>query len=288
VAAQPDAQAAAGPAAVQAGTGKPLGPPAAVPQVKPLPQPKVAAPSSHMLPAAALPSAVFPLPGRSHAQTMPAGLTRAGTSPVWVGEVVDGSGAMRSAPVDVDVVDPGTAQAWEGLVGFRVTPPAGSANLKVSLDFSGFAEAFGASYADRLQLFAVPECHAAVPDAPACGRVPLSASKNLETNVITAVVPAQLATSLSAPASVGDSVVGVAATDPAALALQAVTPASSGVMVVAAAAASGSSGDYSADPMPISGGWSVGLQSGAFQYSYPLPAAPGVGEVWVGRLRRWR
>lgn len=232
---------------------------------------------------AGLPAARFPVAGKGRLLAPRAGMAAArlaapaGTAAsagaaaaavVSVGQVANAAGVRVDAPVDVEVLDRATARAWAGDVGVRVTPPAGSSSVRVSLNYSGFASAFGGNYAGRLQLFAVPACHATAPESAACAPVGLATSKDVAAGVMTADVPVQVAPRVAgAPQAVALS----------GTATGAATGAAAGVVVVAAAGVSGAGGDYSADPMPTSGTWAAGLQSGGFTYSYPVPAPPSVG-----------
>jgi len=158
---------------------------------------------------------------------------------------------------DVDVADRATA-ARLGISGVVVALRPTSfepGSTEFVLDYSAFAGG-GGGYASRLRLVRLPECAIQTPELPACQVATPLRSTNDEGNQ-------QLTTSLTADAAVTSTATVLAATT----------------------ASSGSSGDFSATSVAPSGTWSVGENSGAFQWSYPInipegpfggPAVPNV------------
>ncbi len=189
------------------------------------------------------------------------GLARAGASPVWVGSVLGPAGKPVAAAATVQVLGQAATRGLGGQVAaMRVSAPVGSRSVRVGLDLSGFVGSYGANYVDRLRLFAAPACAASTPDVPACRPKVLASAKDYATSSMTATVPL-------AAGSVG--VAQVRAT--------AAAPAQTTVTVFAAAVATGNGGDYTASPIKPNGSWSVGLESGSFEYSYPVAVPPSVG-----------
>ncbi|MEU0792394.1 RHS repeat-associated core domain-containing protein [Amycolatopsis sp. NPDC005961] len=166
---------------------------------------------------------------------------RAADTPVRVGRA---AAAAKPAKVHVKVADHRAAEALglDGVV-LAVTG-ATDGPVHVGLDYSGFANAFGGGWSDRLRLFTLPACALSTPDKPECRqRTPIAGSAN---DAKTKQVTADLA-------------------------------AGGGTRVLAAAAtASGSAGSTTAMPLSAAGDWSGGGSGGDFSYSYPFatPKAP--------------
>ncbi|MFE7129727.1 polymorphic toxin-type HINT domain-containing protein [Streptomyces sp. NPDC057638] len=123
--------------------------------------------------------------------------------------------------------------------------------VTVSLDYTGFRDAFGADWSTRLRLFTLPACALTTPALAECRtRTPVSGGRNERTT-------ARVVADVTLPAA------GAAA--------NAMT------VVAATAAASGPSGDYKATSLAPSGSWTAGGSSGSMSWSYPVgvPAALG-------------
>lgn len=137
--------------------------------------------------------------------------------------------------------------------------------VQVSVDYSGYAGAFGGSFADRLQLVRLPACAVTTPQVPECTANPevLQARNDLQAGVLTAVVEAA-----------GDEQVGSAQRSGMLADEGTVAQGTGGVLAVMAASTGGSTGDYKATDLKPADEWSVGLSSGGFAYSYPLPTPP--------------
>ena len=146
----------------------------------------------------------------------------------------------------VEVFDRATAQRI-GASGF-VFKVSGDRALPVqlSIDYSGFANAYGAGYADRLRVVALPECALAQPRPADCA---------------IAVTPLPARNDDSAQTLVVD-VQDVSKT---------------GIFAVISAVG-GDQGTSAATPLSLSSSWQVAPGSGAFTYSYPIDVpAPAAG-----------
>lgn len=124
-----------------------------------------------------------------------------------------------------------------------------SGAARLTLDYSGFAEAYGAGYGSRLRLVQLPECALTTPRKSGC-----ATPRELPTANDTT------ARTLSADVPVGARGGRSAAT-----------------VLAATAGASGDQGSFGATPLAPSAEWSVSNSSGAFNWTYPLrtPPAPG-------------
>lgn len=160
--------------------------------------------------------------------------------------------------VAVEVLDRDKVERFGGVgLGLRVRRADGSATtgpVDVSIDYSGFAGAYGGDFADRLQLTRLPACAVTAPDEPACRQGTVVAADNdIEKQILTATVEA-------APDNSNSLLSAAAAT-------YALTSGSSS-----------DKGDYRATPANQSGKWDVSLGSGAFTYNVPIDVPkPPVG-----------
>jgi RHS repeat-associated protein len=188
---------------------------------------------------AALPAAHWPQPGSADVVVTPGKSARAGHLPVELSGT--GGAAGPAMHVHVEVLDQATARALGGVgVALRLSGGSAAGPVDVTVDYSGFARAFGGNLADRLRLERVPAC------APAGCRFtprPVNARNDLPAGRLTARVDA----------------------------------GSSDILVVTTAASGSGTGDYRATDLRPSAKWQVGLQSGSFTESYPLTLPPSVG-----------
>ena len=177
---------------------------------------------------------------------------QAGALPVWVADSPDATGGRLSS-VDVQVLDRATVPAaWrDGLV-MRVSAPQGAnaGAARLSVDYRGFQQAYGADWASRLKLWRVPQCALTTPDAPACRSVALPTATDPAAGTVTATV----------------NVAPVTATQ-----------AATSSFVALAAAPSGKDGDFSATSLSPSATWSTGDNSGEFSWNYPMRVPPATG-----------
>ncbi|GAB3433829.1 RHS repeat-associated core domain-containing protein [Flindersiella endophytica] len=169
---------------------------------------------------------------------------QAGTLPVWVAS----AGKQSPDSVRVELADRtrATRAATEGGL-LRLSPGTngGSGQVRVSLDYSGYARAYGGDWSRRLRLVALPECAWTSPGKPECSRA-------------TAIRSAR--------------------NDTAGQKLTAAVDLAGRPMVLGAlAGASSDTGDFSATALSASATWSAGGSSGDFSWSYPFRTPPGVG-----------
>ncbi|WP_051722817.1 ricin-type beta-trefoil lectin domain protein [Streptomyces albus] len=200
------------------------------------------------------------------------------------------------------------AATLEGLA-FTVTPPAeATGEATVSLDYTAFAELYGANWADRLNLVQYPSCFLTTPEVETCTEpVEISTSQSVTPQAGDTADDGKLdgerklTATVDVAALAGETVSGAFSataaradgegSDTAAQALYrgppdgpkalktlvAAASEGSSSVLVANSYGSGSQGDFSATPLASAGSWSSGGSSGAFTYSYALntPSVPG-------------
>lgn len=186
----------------------------------------------------------------------------AGGLPVRVGKAKAGAKAAQAADkVRVDVLDPKrAAQLGAGvLLGVeRADGEDDAAKVRLTVDYSEFAEGFGGSYASRLQLVQLPACAAvATPGSKACPEQPkaLATVNDVKSGTVSADV-----TAAPAPAEGVSTMAGTATS-----------------LVAVAAGPSSAQGTYKATALSPSASWSVATSSGAFNWNYPLNTVPTPG-----------
>jgi RHS repeat-associated protein len=176
-----------------------------------------------------------------------------------------GHGEAGPTSVGVGVLDQASARKL-GIAGVvftlsRADGVAGTGHVKLRLDYSGFANAFGANFGARLHLVQLPACALTTPLVAACQRqtdVPdTNAGSALTADV---ALPGASAATGSAKGVTSDGLV-------------------SSPRVVMAATSSNSSADgtFSATSLTPAFGWSAGNQGGSFAFSYPLRVPPAIG-----------
>nr|WP_253267828.1 polymorphic toxin-type HINT domain-containing protein [Streptomyces asoensis] len=217
-----------------------------------------------------LDKAVWPKQGGAEVTVGAAGATEAGGLPVKVGKAkakatgkagAKGEATTAADKVRVDVLDPKRAQQLGAGVLLGVERADGedaAAKVRLTVDYSEFAEGFGGSYASRLQLVQLPACAAvAIPGSKACPEQPkaLPTVNDVKSGTVSADV-----TAAPAPA---DGVSTMAA-DAASL-------------VAVAAGPSSAQGTYKATALSPSSSWSVAPSSGGFSWNYPLNSVPTPG-----------
>ncbi|MGY4393647.1 RHS repeat-associated core domain-containing protein [Streptomyces sp. TE12347] len=203
-------------------------------------------------------------PGAAGASVVPAPAgqapARAGKLPVALESAAAGDAKARSAapastPQEAKVEVLGQDLARKaGITGVLLTVGGTDAPTRVSVDYSGFAQAAGSGFGARLHLVQLPACVLTTPAKPECRtQTPLPGGNDLEKQTVTA-----------APTAPAGSMLLQARSAP--------------VTVLAATAdTAGPSGDYKATPLSSASSWSTSLNSGAFTWSYdmPLTAMPG-------------
>ncbi|GAA5039038.1 RHS repeat-associated core domain-containing protein [Actinopolymorpha pittospori] len=151
----------------------------------------------------------------------------------------------------------GTAFRLSRADGVRAT-----GTVQVRVDVSGFADAFGGDFETRLRLISKPGCALVTPSASACATgTPVRSHVDLRTHTLVAEI-STTATPAGGPA-------GTPAGDEA-------PPDPAGPVFVVAAAPSGETGSATATKLSSSSKWSVGLQSGDFNWTLPLPKVPAI------------
>ncbi len=171
--------------------------------------------------------------------------------------------APRGARVEVLDRSAATAAGVEGLL-LRVRPQTtGPGPVRLSVDYSGFAHAYGGDWASRLRLVRLPECAATTPGRAECrSATPVESANDSATQTVDAEVTlaAEMATATARSAQP-----------------DAATVAPAGALFALSAGTSGSAGDWSATPLSSSSTWQVSAQTGAFSWSYPLRVPPSLG-----------
>ncbi|HET6212081.1 MAG TPA: hypothetical protein VFE14_04310, partial [Micromonosporaceae bacterium] len=181
----------------------------------------------------------------------PGGVRQAGSLPVRVGRAA-ASRMGAPARVRVEVLDADAVSSLGGVgLAARVSRVDGvttAARARVVLDYSGFAGAFDASFADRLRVVRLPGC--VLDGAPkAADGCPLRTER---------------------VAAVNDFAAGTLTVDTD------VTSTNTAVLMVESSSSGSFSGNFGATDLQASGRWQVGLSAGAFSYSYPVPEPPSV------------
>ncbi|MEV0133324.1 RHS repeat-associated core domain-containing protein [Dactylosporangium sp. NPDC050688] len=175
--------------------------------------------------------------------------TRAGALPVWVGAPAAKSGgkAGRASRVRVSVRDRAAVPAAlrDGVV-FDVARADGESaagDAAITVDYGGFATAYGGDWASRLRLVELPACALTTPGEAACRAVPVASHNDLAQQQVTADVTVHGASTLMA----------------------------------LTAGASGNAGDFKATSLQASSTWTAGGNSGGFSWNYPLAVPPSLG-----------
>ncbi|WP_371660652.1 HYD1 signature containing ADP-ribosyltransferase family protein [Streptomyces sp. NBC_00280] len=209
-----------------------------------------------------LDKAVWPEQGGAEISVGATAATEAGGLPVKVGKAKAKVKAAQAADkVRVDVLDPKRAgQLGAGvLLGVERADGADqAAKVRLTVDYSEFAEGFGGSYASRLQLVQLPACATvAVPGSKECPEQPkaLPTVNDVKTGTVSADV-----TAAPAPADGVSTMAGEATS-----------------LVAVAAGPSSAQGTYKATALSPSASWSVATSSGAFNWNYPFRSVPTPG-----------
>ncbi|TDQ53342.1 RHS repeat-associated core domain-containing protein [Actinorugispora endophytica] len=146
---------------------------------------------------------------------------------------------VRSARVEV--LDQATAEQ-AGVTGvlLRLTRTDGAQTtgpVQIGLDYADFAPAFGADYASRLELVALDDCVLDADAAECAPAIDLASDNQPQVMRLNAV----------APAAAGE-----------------------GTLLAAVADSEGETGDYKATELNAASSWDVGLQTGDFNWAYPI------------------
>jgi RHS repeat-associated protein len=151
--------------------------------------------------------------------------------------------AAAPETVDVRAYDNTKARQLGGhATAFTLKAADGTDRVGVRVDTSGFRRAFGADFETRLRLIAKPACALTTPRAERCERsAPVKSRIDLTSHTLSAEVAA----------------------DP-------------DTVFVVAAAPNGETGSATATTLSSSSKWQVGLNSGDFSWSLPLPQVPAI------------
>lgn len=203
--------------------------------------------------------------------------------------VLGGSGAAKAksaapASVDVEVLDRKAVDPAGGVgLGVQLTRKDGvraAGLVRVTLDYSGFKNAYGGNFASRLRLVKLPACALTTPKAKGCSpgdRKVVAATNDVKSGTLTATVQADgdPVGALLGQRSLDGEASG-ASTQLARSAPLAATSTSSGTVYAVASGSSSDAGDYRASSLSPSGAWNVSTGSGAFTYNLPiqLPKPP--------------
>jgi RHS repeat-associated protein len=194
----------------------------------------------------------------------------AGT-PLWVQSVPGGNGGASVAASAASVVSaavlPHAQAASLGISGviFQLAglAPAGG-KIRVGLDYSAFAQAYGGNYGTRLQLVELPACALTTPQVAACRKqAPVGSAQDYKGTTVSAVISLGMAGAGSAQS--------YSASD---------TAATAGVVLAATSTTGsegGAAGSYPPAKLTPDGTWAEGGDTGAFTYSYPVTVPPARG-----------
>ena len=183
---------------------------------------------------------------------------RAGGLPVWVGPPDGGGGGVTAVSrVRVSVASQAAARVL-GVRGVvlsvaRTGGASAAGRVHLSVSYAGFAQAYGGDYGSRLRLVELAGCALSAPAVAACRtRRPVGSLNDARRDWAGADVT---------------------------------LPRARAVVLALVAGASGSAGNFAAEPLSeASTGWVTGPSSGAYTWSYPVSVPPVPG----GWPRRWR
>ncbi|MGW1169131.1 RHS repeat-associated core domain-containing protein [Streptomyces sp. NPDC002550] len=221
---------------------------------------------------------------------------RAGSLPVWVSPATAHSTKGRShagttAPhtpsgVRVQVLPraKATAAGVNGvLLTVNQTDAATTAGaVQLSLGYQNFASAFGADWASRLHLVALPACALTTPHLARCrAQKPLSSVNDGKLGWLRAdlALPAgQSQAGHTAASATPHSKAGTSRLRASMAPMTSMTQSS--VMVLAATSSSGGGGgDFTATSLQPSSSWQAGGSTDAFTWSYPISLPPVPGDL---------
>ena len=191
--------------------------------------------------------------------------------PVTLRAVAGASGVYQGpGSVGVRVLDH-TAAVKAGIPGvmFTATPAtSGRGTVQASLNYAGFAQAFGGNYASRLRLVQLPGCALTTPQLAACRtETPLKSTDDTASSSLTAEFT--LGQAAAATAKTAGSAAAVAASP---MVLAATSSPSSGD-------GGGAGGQYAATSLKPAGSWTAGGSTGSFDYSYPITVPSAVSAL---------
>ncbi|MFI1926297.1 RHS repeat-associated core domain-containing protein [Streptomyces sp. NPDC020377] len=230
----------------------------------------------------AVPTPSWPKPGTATV-TVPAGgstKAEAGALPLSISphQGTADQKARATAPaqrrVQVQVLDQKVAKA-AGVTGVLLAVrrlQSDKGTLDVTLDYSGFQNAYGGDWASRLTLHRLPSCALTTPEAEGCRTsAALQSDNDVKAATLSAAVP------IDAAAEDTPSTVPVTKAPAATPSASGLAASDGTVLLAATAAASGASGDFKATPLAPSASWTAGGSSGGFSWNYGIdtPDVPG-------------
>ncbi|GGT30110.1 hypothetical protein GCM10010271_37660 [Streptomyces kurssanovii] len=192
---------------------------------------------------------------------LPVTVTKAPAKPAKSARAGGASRPAAPTEVQVDVLPAKRAAELGAGALLRVERADGQAEeapVRLTVDYSSFAEGYGGSYASRLRLVQLPACAAvAAPGSKACPELPkpLPTVNDPADRTVSASV-----TAAPAPES-GPSTMAVEAAP----------------LVALAAGPSSAQGSYKATSLAPSASWSVANSSGGFSWNYPMRTVPTPG-----------
>jgi RHS repeat-associated protein len=190
------------------------------------------------------------------------------TSPVSVRAVAGTNGGYGGpAKVGVRVLEHAAAVSAgvNGVLLYVAAAAVGTGTVQVGVDYSGFAQAYGGNFGQRLRLVALPACALSTPQVASCRTATQLGSVNDQSGH---TVSAQVSLSSPPPAAAGRA--GASASAVAQVVLAAVSDAGS---------EGGSAGSYAATTLKPSGSWAGGSSTGSFTYSYPVAVPPAASSL---------
>ncbi|MFF4342167.1 polymorphic toxin-type HINT domain-containing protein [Kitasatospora sp. NPDC001540] len=208
------------------------------------------------------------------------GLVKAGSLPVALGVGGGGSAAARSVKVEVAEQAKGRAAGVSGPVVALTdgTDPDAKTDRKVTVELD--LKAWGAQWADRARLVALPACALTTPDKPECRvQTPVESRVDVASGRLSADVVLPGATSGAVKSSAngpGGTLTQASFPTASGTAVQASAGTAAPMVLAATASSSGASGSYQATSLSPSAAWSAGTNVGNFTYSYPVQVPAGI------------
>ncbi|MEV8597620.1 polymorphic toxin-type HINT domain-containing protein [Streptomyces sp. NPDC052012] len=129
----------------------------------------------------------------------------------------------------------------------RTDGDTSASKMSLSVDYSGFANAYGGAWSSRLRAVQLPACALTTPSKRQCRTTTVLPTRN---DTKGSTLTAQVATR------------------------QASNAAGTTMVVALAAAASSDQGSYQATPLSLSSTWAGGGSNGDFTWSYPMDVVP--------------
>ncbi|MFD4501540.1 ricin-type beta-trefoil lectin domain protein [Streptomyces sp. NPDC058457] len=203
---------------------------------------------------------------------------KAGALPVWVSPAPaaghKSGSAKASGPAAVKVKVASHAQTLRAgadgmLLAFtRADAKSGGGRVRVVIDYSSLAKAYGGGFGSRLRLFQVPGCAMTTPQLKQCGtRTPITFTNRATADQLTATLALGSSSAAASRTASGT-------TEP--MAMSANTTTANTTTVEVTSGSSGSQGNYAATSLNPSGSWQTS-GTGAFTYSYPIDVPSAVG-----------